>query len=109
MPKLFLPSFPLLIIPNSLNNFQKVRESDLPSSIFDWYVFFFALFIRSVTLFRISLYAVMLKFISLVFYELSISLSKGSDTYLYNHTGDIIHAFVHGVGFAASVRVGDVA
>ena len=44
MAKLFSPSFPLLFIPNSLNNFQIVRGSDLPSSIFDWYVFFFAKF-----------------------------------------------------------------
>ena len=36
---------------------------------------------------------------SLVFNELSISLSNGSDTCLYNNTGDIIHVFVHGVGF----------
>ena len=36
------------------------------------------------------------KLVPLVFYELSISLSIGSDTCLYNHTGDIIHAFVHG-------------
>ena len=63
MAKLFSPSFPLLFIPNSLNNFQIVRGSDLPSSIFDWYVFFFAMFIRVVTLFHNSLYAVILPFI----------------------------------------------
>ena len=56
-------NFPLLFIPNSLNNFQIVLGSDHPYSIFLGYVFFFAMFIRFVTLFRTSLYAVILTFI----------------------------------------------
>ena len=61
--KFFSPSFPLLFIPNSLNNFRIVRGSDLLSSFFDWYVFFFAMFIRFVTLLHNSIYAVILPFI----------------------------------------------